>query len=126
MTAKGPRAGRLPQKRRLYEPLTPRPCGEMTNGIGGCRFGPYQAGSTRKAFRGRPAFESYESLSTRTPPSARLEVAAAGAGAEATATETRRTRPASLPGSAHLTICPEARASQLAEMADVRSKRGAK
>ena len=47
ITAKGPRAGRLPQKRRLYAPSTPRPCGEITSGIGGWVRSSYQLGSTR-------------------------------------------------------------------------------
>src|SRR2546430_4554396 len=78
MRASGPRPGGPPKKRRLNEPLTPRPCGEMTSGIGGWRRGPYHAGRTRYALRTLPVLARYENVSTRTVAAARCGVAAAG------------------------------------------------
>src|SRR5262245_10391042 len=63
----GPRPAIEPQNRRLYLPLTPRPCGEITNGSAGWRAGPYHDGSTRYAVAGAPTDERYVNVSVRTP-----------------------------------------------------------
>src|SRR2546422_11326843 len=66
MIAKPPRAGRSPHRRMFAHAPTPRPCGEMTSGIGGCFNGPYQAGRIRYARREKPSWARYEIGSTRT------------------------------------------------------------
>src|SRR5438034_5613530 len=58
-SAKRPRSGRLPQSSMFWTAPTPRPCGEITSGIGGWRRGPYQRGSTRKASRSAPLWARY-------------------------------------------------------------------
>jgi hypothetical protein len=69
---------REPQRLTLRRPPTPRPCGEITSGSGGCRSGPYHAGKIRYACRSRPSWAMYEIFVTRTA------AAVAGGSAEAT------------------------------------------
>ena len=59
ISTKPPIAGVRPKNSAFERPLAPRPCGEMTTGSGGFAFGPYHAGSTTCATRGRPAWLVY-------------------------------------------------------------------